>query len=371
MKRSFIVAASFCALVLALAAGPAFAKPPSPPGTMIPEAGGQSNTAILSNVPVLSGNSVAGYNGGDQTSSADPTLTQTNGGSDGSPPPQPPTGTTDQAQPTLVPQGPTGPDGNGGSGGESNTAVLSNDPVASGNSVALINGGGCNCDGGNQTSSADPTLTQTNAGSSDSQDNYESKSSDGCRCSGDKQGDDKSNRGDKNVAILSNDPVASGNSVALINTGDQSSSADPTLTQTNSGGKSKGGDKNIAILSNDPVASGNSVALINTGNQSSSADPTLTQTNSGDTSKSGGYDQKPGPKSEKPCPKPEPKPCPKPEPKPCPEPKPKPCPEPKPKPCPEPKPNPCQQKPCPPKPCEPQPCASPVGLVTNTVKHLL
>ena len=376
MKRFVVLMAGVCALALMLAVAPAFGGPPQPGGIMIPEA---SNTALLSNDPVLSGNSVALVNTGDQTSSADPTLVQQNG-SAGSPP----SGTTDDAQPAASPSGPSGPDGSTGGSNESNTAVLSNDPVLSGNSVAGVNGGGCTCDGGGQSSSADPTLVQQNGPRGNSQ-----------------------GGGETNVAILSNDPVASGNSVALVNTGDQTSSADPTLIQQNSGGqggkpddqqgyskdgcrcqgrqgdsKGGGGEKNVAILSNDPVASGNSVALVNTGDQTSSADPTLIQQNGGQTDEKqwNGKSDGQGPPQQKPCPKPEPKPCPKPEPKPCPEPKPapchpkpcpkpepKPCPKPEPKPCPEPKPAPCQPKPCPPKPCEQGGGGNMIGAVTNAV----
>ena len=270
MKRYLLVAASTCALVLALAAGPAFAGSPNPPGAPLP-GGGSQNTALLTNDPVLSGNSVAGINTGDQTSSASPTATQTNGSS-----------ATDAAPALGKPGG-----DDQSQGGDQNVAILDNDPVASGNSVAVINTG-------SQSSSADPTLTQTNGGSGGSQDGLDKPNGgpDGCSCGG----DDRAKEGDRNVAILDNDPVASGNSVAVVNGGGgcgcqggstddgQTSSADPTLTQTNGddGGSSKG-DRNVAILDNDPVASGNSVAVINTGSQSSSADPTLTQTNGGGT----------------------------------------------------------------------------------------
>ncbi len=341
MKRYFVLAASVCALMLALAAGPAFAGTPlgglGQPG----HDNGQSNTALLSNDPVLSGNSVAVVNTGSQESSANADATQVNeGGSSG--------------------------------GDQSNTAVLSNDPVASGNSVAVVNGGGCSCDSGSQSSSADADLTQVNSAPTDSH------PSDGYAKGGQRSEDvDQSN-----TAVLSNDPVASGNSVALINTGDQSSSADATLTQVNTGGGSSsdgkwskdeqgsrsGDQSNTAILANDPVASGNSVAVINTGDQSSSSssDTHLKQVNGKER------DERSPKGDRKPCPKPEPKPCPKPEPKPCPRPEPKPCPKPAPKPCPEPK-QCCSQ----PKECCPQPepcrtsCDDMVGIVTGTLGQLI
>ena len=365
MKRYFVLAVSVCALMLALAAGPAFAGTPQPPNPIQPTGGdqGQSNTAILSNIPIASGNSVAVINTGDQNSSANTNLSQVNqgqpvgkeGGSygDGQPTQQP---TTDSA-----PNGPSGGDGSDSS--QSNTAVLSNIPVASGNSVAVINGGqnGCGCDGqdgGGQTSSADTNLSQTNQSSGN----------------GGSDGDSQSN-----TAVLSNIPIASGNSVAVVNTGDQTSSADTNLSQTNQssgngqpgwdgkdcrcqGGKKDGksddgGQSNTAVLSNIPVASGNSVALVNTGDQNSSANTNLTQVNQ----QSSGQDKRgskwePKGSKPKPCVKPEPKPCPKPEPKPCPKPEPKPCNE--------------QKPPCPPKPCEPKPCDVVVTLA-GTVTHLI
>ncbi len=412
MKRYFVLAASVCALFMALAAGPAFAGSMQPGPIALPvQTGGdngQSNTAILSNVPVLSGNSVAVVNTGDQSSSANTDLSQVN---------------TDDT---------TG--GNGGNtpadSNQSNTAVLSNDPVASGNSVAVVNGGrGCGCqgtDGGGQTSSADATLSQVNSsqGSPESNGKWETGSQD-----------------QSNTAILSNDPVASGNSVALVNVGGQSSSANANLSQVNqsTGGKSgswkpesdgnrcgcngkedhrrsksdDSGQSNTAILSNDPVASGNSVALVNVGGQSSSANANLAQVNQSTGGKSGSWkpesdgnrcgcngkedhrrsksddsgqsntailsndpvasgnsvalvnvggqsssananlsqvNQSTGGKQG--SWKQESKPCPKPKPKPCDRPKPKPC-----------HPKPCPPKPCPPKPCPPAPCNG-LGIVT-------
>jgi hypothetical protein len=397
MKRYIAVAVSTCAFVLALAAGPAFAGPSG--GSPIPGQNGQSNTSILSNDPVLSGNSVALVNGGSQSSSADATAVQSNtsgaSSSSGATTEDPQT-----AEPSDQPSGP--PDPNGGSGGQSNTAVPSNDPVASGNSVALVNGGGCGCDGGSQTSSADPTLVQVNDASSDSkggdpkqgdgQENVAvgsndpvasgnsvalvnegdqtssasptlvqvnnsqqgggaSWSKDDCKCQGSK--DDSKGDGQKNVAVLSNDPVASGNSVALVNEGDQTSSADPTLVQVNSsdqGGKKgdskkDGGQKNVAVGSNDPVASGNSVALVNEGDQTSSVSPTLVQVNGSDQGGKKGYSTEPqGPPQQKPCP---PKPC---EQKPCP-------------------PKPCEQKPCPPEPCKGG-GNNTIGAVTDTLNQI-
>ena len=410
--------ASLCALFMALAAAPAFAGGAQPLGGLLQPSGGdqngQSNTAILSNDPVLSGNSVAVVNTGNQQSSADTDATQVNksgnvgqeGGSYGD-------GRPANVQPTN-PAPMDSPGGGNDDGGQSNTAILSNDPVASGNSVAVLNGGrSCGCDsheGGNQTSSADATLTQVNSS----------------------QGGSKGDDGQSNTAVLSNDPVLSGNSVALANKGDQSSSADTTLKQVNessseghsspsakscgceggTGGKDAkdgGGQSNTAILSNDPVLSGNSVALVNNGDQHSSADTTLTQIN-----KKQGGDSKPYGKSDKgskdkgskgdggqsntailsndpvlsgnsvalvnkgdqsssadanlkqvnqsssdegskPKPKPESTPCPQPEPKPCHEPQPKPCHEP---------------KPCPPKPCEPKPC-DPVVTLAGTIVPLI
>ena len=436
MKRYFVLAASVCALLLALAAGPAFAGTPQPPNPVQPVGPsggdqGQSNTAILSNVPVLSGNSVAVINTGDQSSSANTNVTQVNqgqpvgkeGGSygDGQPTQQP---TTDSA-----PNGPSGGDGSDSS--QSNTAVLSNIPVASGNSVAVINGGqnGCGCDakdGGDQTSSADTNLSQTNQSSGnggsdgDSQPNTavlsnipiasgnsvavvntgdqtssadtnlsQTNQSSGngqpgwdgkdCRCQGGKKDGKSDDGGQSNTAVLSNIPVASGNSVALVNTGDQNSSANTNLSQVNqSSGQDKrggdwkkgrksddGGQSNTAVLSNIPVASGNSVALVNTGDQNSSANTNLTQVNQ----QSSGQDKRgskwePKGSKPKPCVKPEPKPCPKPEPKPCPKPEPKPCPKPEPKPCNE------QKPPCPPKPCEPKPCDV-IVTIAGTVTHLI
>ena len=112
MKRYFVLAASVCALMLALAAGPAFAGTPQPPNPIQPTGGdqGQSNTAILSNIPVASGNSVAVINTGDQNSSANTNLSQVNqgqpvgkeGGSygDGQP--------TKQSTAGSVPSGPSG-----------------------------------------------------------------------------------------------------------------------------------------------------------------------------------------------------------------------------------------------------------------------
>ncbi len=435
MKRTFVLMASLCALFMALAAAPAFAGGAQPIGGLLQPSGGdqngQSNTTILSNDPVLSGNSVALVNEGNQQSSANTDATQVNSGSNvgqegGSYGDGQPAATVQPTNPS--PMGPSG-GGSKDDGGQSNTAILSNDPVASGNSVAVVNGGrSCGCDGsegGNQTSSADATLTQVNSSQGGSQpDNKWDKGSKGddgqsntavlsndpvlsgnsvavvntgdqsssadttlkqvnksssegqsgpsgksCGCEGGKDGNNGKNGGkdggdQSNTAILSNDPVLSGNSVALVNTGDQHSSADTTLTQINKqggdskpsgkwdkGSKGNDGQSNTAVLSNDPVLSGNSVALVNTGDQSSSADAKLTQVNHSSSDK--------GPKSKpesKPCPKPEPKPCPKPEPKPCPKPEPKPCPKPEPKPCLKPEPKPCQPKPCEPKPCEPKPC---------------
>ncbi len=449
MKRYFVLAASVCALVLALAAGPAFAGTPQPPNPVQPTGGdqGQSNTAILSNIPILSGNSVAVIDTGDQNSSANTNLSQVNNGQ----PVGKEGGSYGDGQPTQQPTTDSAPDGRDGTdSSQSNTAVLSNIPVASGNSVAGINGGGngCGCDGkdgggqtssadtnlsqvnqssgnggsndggqsntavlsnipiasgnsvavvntGDQTSSADTNLSQVNQSSGQDQPRWDGKS---CRCQGGKEDGKSDGGGQSNTAVLSNIPVASGNSVALVNTGDQTSSANTNLSQVNqSSGQDKrgwdgkkgrksddGGQSNTAVVSNIPVASGNSVALVNTGDQTSSANTNLTQVNQTSNDKrhsdwdSHGSKSKPCPKPEpKPCPKPEPKPCPKPEPKPC-EPKPcppkpcepKPCPRPEPKPCPRPEPKPCEPKPCPPKPCEPKPCDV-IVTIAGTVTHLI
>ncbi len=356
MKRYFVLVASVCALLLALAAGPAFAGTPQPPNPVQPTGGnqGQSNTAILSNIPVLSGNSVAVINTGDQNSSANTNLSQVNqgqpvgkeGGSygDGQPTQQP---TTD-----LAPNGPSGGDGSDSS--QSNTAVLSNIPVASGNSVAVINGGqkGCGCDGndgggqtssadtnlsqvnqssgnggsndggqsntavlsnipvasgnsvavvntGDQTSSADTNLSQANQSSGHDQPGWDGKS---CRCQGGKKDGKSDGGGQSNTAVLSNIPVASGNSVAVINTGDQTSSANTNLSQVNqssgNGGSDGDGQSNTAVLSNIPIASGNSVAVINTGNQSSSANTNLSQVNQSSGQDQSGWDGNKGRKSD-------------------------------------------------------------------------
>jgi|SRR5690242_9097558 len=79
MKRTLVVLASACAVLLTFGAGSAFA------GGLLPGAGqsvtngtSQSNKAVSVNVPILSGNNVALINGGSQTASAGTTQHQVN-----------------------------------------------------------------------------------------------------------------------------------------------------------------------------------------------------------------------------------------------------------------------------------------------------
>jgi hypothetical protein len=109
----------------------------------------------------------------------------------------------------------------------------------------------------------------------------------------------------QNSAGAINVPIASGNNVAIINTGDQSASAGTTQEQVNlnkttqlvgqvadpgSGSAAQfqeaGNDtyqSNDAEAVNIPILSGNNVALINTGSQSSSAGVTQVQSNGNST----------------------------------------------------------------------------------------
>ncbi len=427
MKRYFVLVVGACALALALAAGPALAgtPQPSPVGGLaqtLDNQTSQQNNAVSTNAPVLSGNSVALINDGDQSSSAGTDQKQVNGNSTDQTASQSSPGNSGQPSGSEAGKGPS-------KGGDSldqdvsnqtnqqNDAVSTNAPVLSGNSVALVNGGGCGCDsgeGGNQTSSAGTEQTQVNRNSTDQTANQSGAG----KGKGREDQDVSNETSQQNNAVSTNAPVLSGNSVALINEGDQSSSAGTSQTQVNrnsttqtatqsGSGRSdswdescrcKGGrsqdvsnetsQQNNAVSTNAPVLSGNSVALINEGDQSSSAGTSQTQVNRNSTTQDASQSQsksgpKPCPKPEpkpcepKPCPKPEPKPC---EPKPCPKPEPKPC---EPKPCPKPEPKPCEPKPCPkpePKPCEPKPCpptpckagaGDMLGSVTGSVKHLV
>jgi len=318
MQRYVVVLAALCAVVAALAAGPASAGNPlpSPAGGVEQTVGNetnQSNEAGALNVPILSGNSVAGANGGDQTSSAGTTQDQTNLNATGQDASQTAGGApagTSQAYGTSC-----GCSEQPSSGQEQtvsnetkqrNEAVAVNVPIASGNSVALVNTG-------DQTSSAGTSQEQTNANAT-SQDADQAKGAyvkGGSYGSGGQEQTVSNETKQRNEAVAINVPIASGNSVALVNTGDQTSSAGTDQQQKNvnvtrqdadqsgSGPSSDGRyardpkgkgeqeqtvsnetkQRNEAVAINVPIASGNSVAVFNEGNQSSSAGTSQEQTN--------------------------------------------------------------------------------------------
>ena len=292
MQRYVVVLAALCAVVAALAAGPASAGNPlpSPAGGVEQTVGNetnQSNEAGALNVPILSGNSVAGANGGDQTSSAGTTQDQTNLNATGQDASQTAGGApagTSQAYGTSC-----GCSEQPSSGQEQtvsnetkqrNEAVAVNVPIASGNSVALVNTG-------DQTSSAGTSQEQTNANAT-SQDADQAKGAyvkGGSYGSGGQEQTVSNETKQRNEAVAINVPIASGNSVAVFNEGNQSSSAGTSQEQTNLNGTHQSADqsgsagkgeqeqtvsnetkqRNDAVAVNVPIASGNSVALVNGG----------------------------------------------------------------------------------------------------------
>jgi hypothetical protein len=161
-------------------------------------------------------------------------------------------------------------------------------PIASGNNLALFNGG-------NQTASAGTTQEQENQNYTRQEADQSSKGSAGDRWS--KKSEGKGDRGSEQSV------------------------------------RNRTEQENEAWALNVPIASGNNLALFNGGNQTASAGTTQEQENQNYTRQEADQGQsgrnpedRGGPKA---CPKPEPKPC---KPKPCQrsEPKPKPC---EPKPC--------------------------------------
>jgi hypothetical protein len=243
---------------------------------------------------------------------------------------------------------------------QSNQATAVNVPIASGNNVALVNGGDQTASAGTTQEQSNRNPTKQDADQSGSAGKYGQKQ----RVSNETS--------QSNEATAVNVPVASGNNVALLNVGksdgcgcskgaggDQTASAGTTQKQENANYTKQEADQSSAagkwftrskqVVSNEtyqsneatavnvPIASGNNLALVNGGDQTASAGTTQKQENVNYTRQEAGqaYDRH----ESKPCPKPEPKPCPKPEPRP------KQC---HPKPC-HPKP---ECKPCPPKPCD-------------------
>jgi hypothetical protein len=301
MKRCLLVLAALGALLLALAASPAFAGgilPSSNAGQTVTNTTSQENEAGAANVPVASGNNVALVNGGNQTASAG--TTQQQGNVNGT------QQTASQAPaPHTTTPAPCGCDSTGGQQvanrtSQENQAVAVNAPIASGNNVALYNGG-------SQSSSAGTTQQQGNANATG-----QSATQSG---SGGQSQTAKNRTSQENEAGAINAPIASGNNVALVNTGDQRSSVGTTqkqgnanatgqsATQSGSGGgqsqtvKNRTKQENEAGAINVPIASGNNVALYNGGSQSSSAGTTQKQGNLNATDQSarqsgtGGYGQ--------------------------------------------------------------------------------
>jgi hypothetical protein len=299
MKRYFVALAAACALMLTLAAGPALAGgllPTLPAvGQTVSNVTNQSNEATAVNVPIVSGNNVALVNGGDQTASAGTTQEQSNQNATYQDADQSTQGSSADRS-----SGPCGCSEESGSQdqsvsnetNQSNEATAVNVPIASGNNVALVNGG-------DQTASAGTTQEQSNRNATKQE---ADQSGSGSYGKGGQEQEVSNQTDQSNEATAVNVPIASGNNVALFNGGDQTASAGTTQKQENRNYTRQNADQD-----------------------------TRTWSDNRDEGKQGSYDRH------------ESKPCPKPEPKPCPEPKPKPC---EPKPCQTVEPKPCKPKPC-------------------------
>ena len=213
MKRTLMVLAAACALLLTLGAGPAFADGllpslPSNTGQTVSNGTDQSNEAVAVNVPIASGNNVALINGGDQSASAGTSQSQENENATG--------------------QGVSQSGGCGCSGDESvsnrtdqsNEALAVNVPIASGNNLALVNTG-------DQTASAGTTQTQENENAT----SQHVRQSSGRHSGSDQQVRNRTRQ--ENEAYTANVPILSGNDGALVNCGHQDASAGTVQSQEN------------------------------------------------------------------------------------------------------------------------------------------
>ena len=160
---------------------------------------------------------------------------------------------------------------------QSNSAEAVNVPVLSGNNVALVNGGDQSSSVGTTQSQANVNTTDQSVGGTENGAPPKDGPVSPCGCGSEpSQGhpDDRSttNQTDQsNSAEAVNVPVLSGNNVALVNDGSQSSSAGTTQEQGNAnsttqdGGGSSSNDtqqSNTADAVNVPVASGNNVVVL-------------------------------------------------------------------------------------------------------------
>jgi hypothetical protein len=227
MKRCLFVLTALSALLLAVAASPALAGgllPGIPGGSQtqsVSNSTSQSNEAGALNVPILSGNNVALINTGGQDASAGTTQGQANVNGTSQSADQQGGGDPAQVQSTS------------NSTGQSNQADAVNVPIASGNNLALVNLGGQNASAGTTQGQANLNQTKQDAGQrSGSWSDCRPESQWGGR--GDYEAQLVSNRTDQsNQADAVNVPIASGNNLALINLGGQSSSAGVSQGQLN------------------------------------------------------------------------------------------------------------------------------------------